>query len=310
MRRLLLKFFLLGFVGCSSATPVPPHASGRASAERTSPTSPESQHGISLTYLGVAGWHVLAGEYSLLLDPYFTRKDPATPEQPLSPDPDAITRFTPPRAEFILVGHSHYDHLLDVPTIAERTRASVVGTESTLNIARAAGISEARLVHAVPNQPLALAPFAVRPLASLHSLIGIDSFDIPRNVQLPLRAKDYGEGGTLAYLVDVNRLSMLFIDTANYIDSALQGLRPNVLIVAIGLREKVPDYTCRLMKILGEPPLVLPNHFDAHWKPVSDRQTPIDPEQLAQAETFATEVRACSPKSKVVIPQRFQPIPL
>lgn len=34
---------------------------------------------------------------------------------------------------------------------------------------------------------------------------------------------------------------MLFIGTANFIESELEGLRPDVAVVAIGLREKIPD---------------------------------------------------------------------
>jgi L-ascorbate metabolism protein UlaG (beta-lactamase superfamily) len=36
------------------------------------------------------------------------------------------------RADFILVTHTHYDHVLDVPYIATKTGATVIGTESTV----------------------------------------------------------------------------------------------------------------------------------------------------------------------------------
>ena len=40
------------------------------------------------------------------------------------------------RANFVLVTHAHYDHIFDVPCIAERTGATVIGSESTGNILR------------------------------------------------------------------------------------------------------------------------------------------------------------------------------
>jgi L-ascorbate metabolism protein UlaG (beta-lactamase superfamily) len=51
-----------------------------------------------------------------------------------------------PRANFILVTHTHYDHVLDVPHIALKTRAIVVGTQSTENVLRAYRVPEEQLI--------------------------------------------------------------------------------------------------------------------------------------------------------------------
>jgi L-ascorbate metabolism protein UlaG (beta-lactamase superfamily) len=269
---------------------------------------------LALTYLGVAGWQLTHAGNTLLLDPYFTRAAVTDSSRPLLPDAAAIARFAPPTADVILVGHSHYDHLLDVPTIALRTSATVVGTASTLNVARAAGVPEARLQLAVPGRALTLQNFSVRPLASLHSLIGIPSVEIPRDVRLPLAAKDYGEGGTLAYEVSVGGRSLVFFDTANFDEAALRalhpGLHPDVAVIATGLREKVPDYTCRLMRLLGNPPVVFPTHFDAHWQPLTGKETRLTDEQRADLAKFEREVHACSPATRVVIPEAFRPYPV
>jgi mRNA degradation ribonuclease J1/J2 len=40
-------------------------------------------------------------------------------------------------ADFILVHHGHFDHLGDVPYIARKTGARVIGTETTITILRA-----------------------------------------------------------------------------------------------------------------------------------------------------------------------------
>ncbi|APR80845.1 Hypothetical protein A7982_06192 [Minicystis rosea] len=43
-----------------------------------------------------------------------------------------------------------------------------------------------------------------------------------------MRARDDDEGGTLQYLVGVRERSILFIGSANFIESELVGLRPDV----------------------------------------------------------------------------------
>ena len=294
----LVAFGVAALAGCGSAP------------TRAHEMLPPARESLEITYLGVAGWRVGQGEHVVLLDPYFTRAPVENPAEPLLPDLAAIDRFAPREAELILVGHSHYDHLLDVPSIAQRTGARVAGSASTLNVARAAGLPEQRLQLAEPTRAFSQAPFSILPIASLHSLIGIPDAPIPAGVALPLTAKDYNEGGTLAYLLSVGGRSLLFIDTANFIESALTGLHPDVLVAAIGLREKVPDYTCRLLRALAYPKVVLPNHFDAHWQPLVDQSTPIDAEQLAAVERFRTEVSGCSPATRVIVPRRFERIAL
>ncbi|HEY2474630.1 MAG TPA: MBL fold metallo-hydrolase [Candidatus Cybelea sp.] len=51
-----------------------------------------------------------------------------------------------PAAELILVTHTHYDHVLDVPGIALGTHAMVIGTESTQNLMRAYDVLETQLL--------------------------------------------------------------------------------------------------------------------------------------------------------------------
>ena len=306
LRELLVGLFVFGIGATIPACATP---SSRADTTSAHPATP-----VALTYLGVAGWQLTHAGNVLLLDPYFTRATVSADWRPLLPDADAIARFAPPTVDVILVGHSHYDHLLDVPTIALRTSATVVGTVSTLNVARAAGVPEARLQFAVPDHTLTLHTFSIRPLASLHSLTGIPSVDIPRDVRPPLSARDYGEGGTLAYAVDVGGRSLFFLDTANFDAEALgglhPGLHPDVAVIAVGLREKVPDYTCRLLRLLGNPPIVFPTHFDAHWQPLTAKETRLTDEQRADLAKFEQEVHACSPATRVVIPEAFRPYPV
>lgn len=285
MRALAL---VLSLVACRNGQAPPPSA------------TPDGERApIALTYLGVAGWQLDAGSTTILVDPYFSR--PADLERPLTPDPAAIAARSPARADAIVVCHSHVDHVLDAPAVAAKTGALLIGSESTARLARASGLPADRILTIRGREELARGDWTVKVLPSLHSLIG-DEFlggEIAQDPALPMSFADYAEGGSFAYLVSVAGHRVLFIGSANFIEEELTGLRPDVAVIATGLREKVDDYTCRLMRALGQPPLVYANHFD-DW-----RGPPVDEPVSDDLRAFADEVKRCAPNTRVVIPRHF-----
>jgi L-ascorbate metabolism protein UlaG (beta-lactamase superfamily) len=299
-RILVFGFLAAGLTPWFSACASQPRSS--TASTRLRPTK------VTLTYLGTAGWRVEDEEHVLLVDPYVSRLSVDDSTIPLTPDKAAIERFAPPRVDGILVGHSHYDHLLDVPDIALRSGAMVVGTESTLNVVRAAGVNERRLTLVHGGETVAIGPFVVRAIRGLHSLTGQPSASIPHDVKLPLSADGYAEGGTLDYFLRVAGRSLLFIGSANFIEHEVDGLRPDVAIIAVRLREKIPDYSCRLANALGRPPMVLTNHFDAHWEPFGPKQMSIDDGDRRSLEQFAEEIHVCAPDTKVIVPTHLVPM--
>lgn len=96
-----------------------------------------SAEDVEVTYLGVGGFMIRHRENVLLTAPHFTSPglgriaaDVFGRGVELRPDTALILRLLPKAADSasaILVGHGHYDHLLDVPLIArERARRAIV----------------------------------------------------------------------------------------------------------------------------------------------------------------------------------------
>ena len=113
---------------------------------------------VELKYLGTAGWEIKDGNITVLVDPYISRVKLGTGPS-ISPldkretvlrsdyfvsDVKLIDSLIN-KVDFILVHHSHFDHLSDVPYIAKKTGAKVIGTETTINILRGYGISNDQL---------------------------------------------------------------------------------------------------------------------------------------------------------------------
>jgi L-ascorbate metabolism protein UlaG (beta-lactamase superfamily) len=250
---------------------------------------------LTFTYLGVAGWQIEGDGKLILSDPYFSR--PPDSDAPLVPDAAAIAAHAPPHADLIVVGHSHYDHLLDAPLVAVRTGAKLMGSASTLRVAKATGVADDHLIGVKGGEDFELDGFSVRVIPSLHSTISFGG-EVAAAPTLPMPRSGYGEGGTYGYLVRLAGREVLVLDTANFIERELEGIHPDIAILAPGMREKIHDYTCRLIRVLGSPPTVLVTHFDAWQKP------PID-QPSEDADTFAAEIHACSPHTRVIIPKHF-----
>src|SRR5262245_55590289 len=103
---------------------------------------PACSDSVQVTYLGVSGFLIRAGESALLTGPSFTHRSlfPIIFGLTIRSDTALVDRrlATTPLGDVsaILIGHSHYDHLLDVPYIArtKATRARILGSATMAHI--------------------------------------------------------------------------------------------------------------------------------------------------------------------------------
>ena len=248
---------------------------------------PAARRSLELTYLGVAGWKLTDGEHVVLVDPYFSR--PADTHHPKT-DEAAVAAHAPPRADLILIGHAHFDHALDAAAVSLRTGALVVGSAELAGTLRASGVSEGRIRTVSGGEWIRLPGVAVRVVPSKHSLIGPENGE---DVQ------------TFAYFIQMGGEEFLVMDTPNYIAEELEKVRPAFVIAANGSWQKqLPDYTCGLMRALGQPKLVIATHFDDFKKPAG---LPLTQGALEELRGFEAEIRRCSPGSRLLIPKAFEP---
>lgn len=253
---------------------------------------------LAMTYLGVAGWQIEAAGKTILVDPYFSRPNL---DGPIASDPQAVAAHAPKRADLIVIGHSHVDHLLDAPAVALATGAQIMGSDSTARVAKAAGVPDDHIIPITGGEDYAFAGFSVRVIPSLHSALGEKHvMGGPITVVPPVKFDDWAEGGTFDYLVRIGGHEIFVSSTANFIERELVGLHPNVAIIATGLRHEIHDYTCRLLTLLGKPEYVYATHFD-NW-----RGPPVDEPEDDDLKNFVLEVQRCSPATKVVVPKHFE----
>ncbi len=189
---------------------------------------------VKIQYLGVGGYLVQRGDDVVLFGPVYSNPSllEAMGDHQIRTDRALVDRLLPreaAKAKAIVIGHSHYDHLMDTPYIANTyaTGAKVYGSRTAASLI-APAIPDGRLVDVGPTAaagksididagPGATPRMRLWPIRSEHSdqfrvKVPLTGVNIPFHVwrgevseplsALPTHSSGWAEGEVYAYLLD------------------------------------------------------------------------------------------------------------
>jgi hypothetical protein len=231
---------------------------------------------ITLDWLGVATFRLAIGELVVFLDAYMDR----VPSAP----PIGLSSAEVERADVILVGHSHFDHLHGAQTIAKNTGARIVGSHETARVMREQGVGREQLRAVQGGERLRLGEgVTARVFPSLHSCtwssgeVALDEVqrghlgltedersaagglleEIRRAIAVgdeqALALRDHlatcagsrSAGGALVYLIETPVGSIFYQDTSGCWSGVMGGLRADVAILAASGRGNLDGEPCQ-----------------------------------------------------------------
>src|SRR5436309_1577330 len=131
--------------------------------------------GVNFKWLGTDGWEITFASKAILFDPWLSRFDSGFLTGKFNPNATLPTEETLinqhiTKADQILIGHGHWDHMADVPYIAKKTNAMAIGSETHANIMRAAGVAEGKIVQVKGGEYMQFDGYTIEVFPGIHSM--------------------------------------------------------------------------------------------------------------------------------------------
>jgi L-ascorbate metabolism protein UlaG (beta-lactamase superfamily) len=263
----------------------------------------ETKDKVVLKWLGNASWEIRLGKTIILIDPFLTRKDIAMDAE-WKTDGDAVLKVIK-GADYIFAGHSHHDHIGDVPFIAKRFGSKIIGSRTTANLALTAGVDKSQLVIIGGGEKLDFKEFSVEVIESRHAILQRSERKQPAKLEeivapltRPIIGRDFVEGGSYLYYFSFGNRRLLHQSTANFVEEKLAGLHPDVALLSEGHRGYNLEGALKTLM----PKVVIIQHFDEWRMPLSKG---IPAGSTIKARRFQREITAADNRIKVIIPEYF-----
>ncbi len=240
---------------------------------------------VTATWLGISTLLFDDGETQILIDGFFSRPTllDAVLDRPVDNDAAtinyALDEFRMRRLAAIIPAHSHFDHAMDVGAIANRTSASIIGSASTAEIARGAGVPEDQITLVTENQRYEFGRFTVTLLRSRHAPIGWrGTVPIPGTIDAPLAlpapVSAWREGGSYTIVIEHPEGTTVVQASAGFANDLLNGVSADVVMLGVGGLESLGrDYAERYWQALVTTTgaqSVYPIHFDDFTQPFGE----------------------------------------
>lgn len=252
-------------------------------------------NGLELTWLGTAGFRLAYQGTVIWIDPYVTRLSMGqlARRKVVPPSGDAVARWID-KADAVLVGHTHFDHALDVPEIAARTGCKVYGSQSLRNLMALYGRADQAVV-VDAHRDYEVGPFRFHFVPSVHSKLQL-GLGIPYSGELTcdhvdhLTPQAYKCGQVWGLYIEVAGMRFYHQGSADLLEDEIKDRGVDVFLCGISGRRFTKDYVRRIVTKLA-PQIVVPTHYDNFFRPLGGE---LELSFNVNLTGFADEVRDAS----------------
>ena len=245
---------------------------------------------MKVTFFGTTTLLFDDGTDQILFDCHFTRpsllKYISGSEGTDTALADELLRLHPmDRLRAMFISHTHHDHVMDAPYVANKTGALIYGSSSAMNVAKGGNVPEEQTIEFKAGETYTVADYRIKVITSLHSKPTILNNDLGETIDAPLmqpaKLRDYKEGGSFDFIVEHEGKTYIIRPSFNYIEGQLDGYHADVLFLGTAGLAKADEATEQ--KFFEEtiekvsPKLVIPLHWDNFFSRLDQPATGMIP---------------------------------
>ena len=276
----------------------------------------EQRNHIDFHYIGCGGFLLKKEETAILVDPYFSNIGPLflLPFKKLKPDTALINAFfeynfqakkdAEGKIKMLLVGHSHYDHIADVPRIyhhnINQDSTQIMGSTTTLNLLHGAKINNEIRAQTIlditeiarqqgydyqwiyaNNRKVRTLPILTDHAPHLMGLKLISSKSVNKKYEkFPRKARKLPEGLNFNFLIDFldekENIDFRIFSHATAASTAGVGFPPkelidekpvDVLLICVASYNQAKDYPYKLINLI-QPKHIILTHWENFFRPI------------------------------------------
>ncbi|MCB1154140.1 MAG: MBL fold metallo-hydrolase [Deltaproteobacteria bacterium] len=270
---------------------------------------------VNVRWTGAAGLEFTHDGKTWLIDPYHSR--PGLGEilfGPLKVKQDVVDNYIntlPGELQAIVIGHTHFDHVLDMPEILKLFQGPVIGSKSMETLLRMYGLSGRVTIckggetHELPGGA------EVTMIPSKHGKVLLGRVPYPGEVEPgqtpPLKAAAYRLGTIFAPKLTIGGITFIHAGSANLVDEELSKHTCDVLFMCLPGWKRTPDYHRRMIEAT-KPRIIVPFHFDNFSKAWSATMTAPDL-PFQGIDRFMEILRETAPAAEIIWPTTNKVMP-
>lgn len=224
---------------------------------------------VDVEWFGCATFRMRTGGLTVFLDAYIDRAPTAAGTSLTADDVD--------ECDWIVIGHSHFDHLYGAERIVANTGATVIGSYETIRVLADAGVPEDRMICVAGGETIRLGDdLTVSVYPSQHSCVwshqqmaeptevclgdlgvtwheqqerlrqlqeylatGLEPSAVEHLLTSMVGHSPRGDGGALLFVFDTPDGRLLYQDTSGHWSGVLATLRPDAAILAAAGRANI-----------------------------------------------------------------------
>jgi hypothetical protein len=246
--------------------------------------SPQNPHTLVVRWTGFSNFELAYKGKIILLDAYFDRGKDYPPL--------GFTAADVRKADAIIIGHGHYDHMSDAASVGIRTGATLVGAALTTDVLKSESVpaSQIRTVSGKGGEVLPFDGFSVQPILARHgqpdkhvtqvmeaaynSLLAKPTFDEEAEEKAIKARGTFDPGviteGTIAYLITLDDgFRIMYRDSGGHVtdeERAAMAKIAGVDLAIVGLSADILNVPTeqQALEHLGvyKPDVFMPAHHD------------------------------------------------